>query len=277
MLDIENLRALAADGLSQTEAAERLGVSQPTVCRAANSHSVVFRDGRRKFAGVDQRAAPMAALYRAGYTLQQIGAQYQLTRERVRQILRKYTDVAAQDGGGAERSRRKRDRRAAELDAAYLRRLGISWDEYKQFRQAGRDATKAGIGYRAPLRAFGTQRNSAKWRGIAWEISFAEWWAVWQRSGKWPSRGRGQFVMCRRGDVGPYAAWNVFIDTAANNCSKRKGRKHDLPTGVSLAGGKFVAHRYIDRRSKYLGSFATPELAHAAYLLADPASTRAAA
>lgn len=66
---------------------------------------------------------------------------------------------------------------------------------------------------------FQQQCAGAKRRGIEWAISFEEWLAVWEASGKWESRGigRARYVMARFGDVGPYAASNVEIITSAQN------------------------------------------------------------
>src|SRR5215472_6042820 len=59
--------------------------------------------------------------------------------------------------------------------------------------------------------AFVVQRADAKRRGIAFSFTFEEWLAVWQQSGKWAERGhrKGQYVMARFGDIGPYAIGNV--------------------------------------------------------------------
>ena len=56
-------------------------------------------------------------------------------------------------------------------------------------------------------------------RGIEFTLTFQEWWDIWQQSGKWEERGRkkGQYVMSRYGDTGPYAVGNVFIQTHTDN------------------------------------------------------------
>jgi hypothetical protein len=50
-------------------------------------------------------------------------------------------------------------------------------------------------------------------RGISFELTFDEWWDVWEKSGKWNLRGNrpGKFVMCRTADQGAYKIGNVFI------------------------------------------------------------------
>lgn len=67
-----------------------------------------------------------------------------------------------------------------------------------------------------PLKVFKSARDGARQRGIAWQLTFAEWWAEW--SAHWPRRGTVALGLCRDGDAGPYARGNVRVDTiAANN------------------------------------------------------------
>ena len=70
-----------------------------------------------------------------------------------------------------------------------------------------------------PLAKYRRHRASAQGRGIQWEFTFREWWVVWFFSGHWDQRGtmRGEYVMSRRGDKGPYSTGNVFIQTCSQN------------------------------------------------------------
>lgn len=63
------------------------------------------------------------------------------------------------------------------------------------------------------------QRANAKQRGINWELSWEEWWDIWQKSGKWEQRGTGSndYCMARKFDDGPYSRENVVIKTMADN------------------------------------------------------------
>jgi hypothetical protein len=78
--------------------------------------------------------------------------------------------------------------------------------------------------------AYRQQRKNAKKRGIEFPIAFDDWKALWNDSGKWDLRGRskGQYVMCRVGDVGPYAIGNVFIATNSENT--RQASEHRVYT-----------------------------------------------
>lgn len=119
---------------------------------------------------------------------------------------------------------------------------------------------------------FCQQRTSAKKRGIGWELEFSQWWLIWLQSGKWALRNTSQgYVMCRKGDIGPYAIDNVFIATARENSSHQVLKKSGLPMGVKKRGLTcFAAERGVNGKKIYLGCHRTPELAHAAYLAAAP-------
>lgn len=108
----------------------------------------------------------------------------------------------------------------------------------KQYREANRE--KLNIGNReyrvknkqalslynreyrqTPKGRYVEQKTQAKSRGIPWEISFEDWWTIWQESGHWEHRGSGKYMMCRTGDSGPYSIENVRIDSATGNIRER--------------------------------------------------------
>ncbi len=130
--------------------------------------------------------------------------------------------------------------------------------------------------YRTPAYKFRQQRSSAKARGVEWLMTFDEWWGVWEASGRWGQRGNrdGQYVMGRHGDVGAYAVGNVSIILSNENHAIQRGHDNGLPIGVCRVKGR--PYFRAARRSVFLGYFATPELAHAAYLAAGEQFARAA-
>ena len=66
-----------------------------------------------------------------------------------------------------------------------------------------------------PRGKYGAHRNSAKQRGIAFTLTFAEWYELWS---PYLNRDDGiVYHMCRTGDKGGYELGNVHIDTALNN------------------------------------------------------------
>lgn len=223
---------------------------------------------RQQRAARAKKAAAMAALYLDGWSLQQIGDEYGISRERVRQLLQKDTNVTSAVGGQAVQSARRRARKTAARDARYLAKYGCSYQQHQAIPQKAR-------------KAYRMQAGNARTRGIGWEISLWQWWTVWCESGHWENRGRGSgYVMCRRGDCGPYAVSNVYIATARHNSSHKGGIKRDLPLGVSLCRNrykKYAAKICINGRKIHLGSFPTVAEARAAYLKARPATVRLAA
>ena len=210
-----------------------------------------------------ERDIAMFAMYRDGKTLAEIGTVYGVTREYVRQCITKWFGRQRSDGGAHLRAAERRARKATEKDIKSIRRHGCTWEQYAALRAM-----------KIPTRAFAQQRSNAKVRGIGWELSLWEWWLIWQASGHWHERGRGQgYVMCRRGDTGPYAVGNVFIAPARHNSSERRQKVSGLPIGVSKHRNRFIAHRCIHGRTLRLGSFKSPEEAHAAYLAAGYVAT----
>jgi hypothetical protein len=93
--------------------------------------------------------------------------------------------------------------------------------------------------FRRARNAYHKQRQRARRRKdrngdpIEWHFTFETWIDLWLKSGKWHQRGnrRGQYVMARFGDIGPYAPWNVEIKLHSENASEgHKGHKHTEET-----------------------------------------------
>jgi hypothetical protein len=130
--------------------------------------------------------------------------------------------------------------------------------------------------------AFKCQRQNAKHRGVAWEITFPEWVAVWDASGKWAERGRkrGQYVMARYGDVGPYRVGNVEIQQTNENVKDWNDRGGAMRITLAMigkgrgwyyhAGPKTPQGRpyRANFRGMTLGHYATPDEARAVYIAA---------
>lgn len=202
---------LRADGLRNFEIAERLGISQWYVSRLLSGCGIQLPQHKKS----RERAKVMAEMYRSGQTLQAIGDQYSLTRERVRQIIASL-GVTRLKGGQHMASTQRKIERAAKKDERYLVRYGCTYAQFLSLQTKDKHKSI----YRRPVRAFQQQRNTASLRGIEWKFLLWEWWQVWQQSGKWELRGRGQgYCMARFNDTGPYAAGNVYICTIGQNFS----------------------------------------------------------
>ena len=152
-----------------------------------------------------ERTEKMARLFEAGKTFEDIGSQFQLSRQRVQQILAPlgYNKTT---GGKFMLGVQRRAKLLEKRDQRYIRLYGFSFDQMAPFRRDG------------SLRKFIIHRKHAKARGIGWQLSFAEWWDAWQQSGYWQRRGRGTgYCMARNGDAGPYAIGNIYFCTGSQN------------------------------------------------------------
>jgi hypothetical protein len=83
--------------------------------------------------------------------------------------------------------------------------------------------------------AYAQQRSGARIRVIDWLFTFETWLAWWEATGCLPGRGRrrGQFVMARNGDTGPYSPENVHLSTQEGNsteagANRRQAREESL-------------------------------------------------
>lgn len=194
-------------------------------------------DGRGRPGADKARTMAMIELYKKGKTLQEIGDKYNLSRERIRQLLKK-EGVKYDEGGqrlrtflNATKKIAERQNRLAKKRRKWERLLGCPWEEAVALNN-GNPLTWTGImrggNSKLPLSAFLNQRHNAQIRKIAWRMTFPEWWKIWQESGKWSQRGRGmKYGMGRYGDSGPYKVGNVYICTGAQNASDQYlVRKH---------------------------------------------------
>lgn len=137
----------------------------------------------------------------------------------------------------------------------------------------------------AAYKRFAKQRSHARERGIAWELSFAQWWGIWRASGLWAERGCSHSyaaVMARDGDQGPYSVNNVRITTLFENFAESRAVHAGLPSkprkkakrapviAGSGRGWTFISSArkkpyMVKVAGKYVGSFATQAEAEAAY------------
>lgn len=227
--DRDILVGLINEGHSQTAIAEKMQVTSVTVSQWCKRHGLrelfwhcrdpdLCNHGRRKPFG--ERELTMKARYEAGETLQQIASDYDISRERVRQLLAKHFGFNQHSGGQSKRVSVARAEQMAAQDAKYLAKWGHDFATHKSLIRLGHKMMETGVcRERTPIGAFTRQRNNARCRGIAWQFTLADWWAFWQESGKWEQRGvhGSEYVMCRLNDEGPYSRENCYIATSREN------------------------------------------------------------
>src|SRR3954462_10338761 len=123
------------------------------------------------------RDEEIRTLFLSGETLQKIGDRFGVSRERVRQILRRI-GISSDEGGShigvvhrnAERRRRHEEKREARISETY----GCT---YAEFLEANEGKLAKHLGSFA--QRYKSQKHSAHARGVAWRISLPEWKGMW--------------------------------------------------------------------------------------------------
>jgi hypothetical protein len=153
--------------------------------------------------------ATFAAHVAAGLTGAEIARRMGVRRQRITDRGRELglADALRENRQKDVLDRRERAKNKPKPPGKIELRFGLSREKIEELRSVG--AVLAFIG----------QKNAARRRRVEWQMNLAQWWSVWENSGKWTQRGtlRGQYVMGRHGDVGPYATWNVEIITCTQN------------------------------------------------------------
>jgi DNA-binding CsgD family transcriptional regulator len=261
------LMILGEAGKTPDEIAIELGMKPSAVRFAARVIGVKLKRGYRSplTEGRQARIGKMVSMYRQGVTLQKIGDQFGITRERVRQLIGK-RGVKSIDGGKSVVAAAQALAREQDKEARSIAKYGLPRAVVEQLR-------KDGVTY-----AFQQQRNHARIRGIDWKLSFGQWFAIWQASGKLHLRGRGKgkYVMSRVSDTGCYEMGNVHIQLATENSKEAvkqwKGKVKANRGVYCLYPGREMAWlaKVGQTRLGFFKSEAEAVAARTAYLEANP-------
>lgn len=87
-----------------------------------------------------------------------------------------------------------------------------------------------------PWERFVDNVETAERRGIAWMLSFQEWWTLWKPHYHERGPKRGEKVLCRYLDQGDYRIGNVRVDLGVNNLVE-KGVANRLKFPGRVANG----------------------------------------
>lgn len=210
---IESLRkrafvVLRDGGFTHREIGDLLGIT----------HTRHLAAGRSEQADTEDRDGKMLAAFRLGATLEQIASEHRVTRERVRQILKRL-GARRNESGIALASKKRAENAAQRRDADALQRWGCTHAQYQELQSLQRESSTRETG---PLGAFQRQRSNANLRGIPFKLNLWQWWGIWLESGHWDERGRGSdsYCMARIGDCGAYEVGNVKIIRSGANTAE---------------------------------------------------------
>lgn len=172
----------------------------------------------------EKRTKRMVNMYTVkGMTYEAIGGEYDLTRERVRQILSS-EGITRWDGGVCLTTERKREAKQAKLLKEQQKRLaknyGCTVEEYIKIGQ-GKSF------YKSPIHKYRNKRRNTIEQGVKWDLSLPDWWKIWQQSGKWKKRGLGKkkYVMSRKDMNKPFTKDNAIVITLQDSSYSARMRK----------------------------------------------------
>lgn len=260
--DRDQIVAAHESGESVRGVALKVGASIQTVYLVLRERGcqLVGRGGRnkRKDYAADPRVQRMATMHAQGMTLAKIGEVYGMTRERVRQLITKIGGEGARLKMTKALGEAKAHQHQAAVEARIVAKWGIDRATHSRLRA---DVT---------IRKYERQKVNARSRGIAWNLAFAQWWAIWQASGKFElcGRGKGHYCMSRIKDTGGYQLGNVHIQPCVDNSREAVDKWRDKP--VKANRGVFClypgrARPWLAKRGKKsIGYFATEAEAAAA-------------
>ena len=151
--------------------------------------------------------------FRRGDTMQQIADSCGVTRAAIGKLLKK-RGLTRRDGGflgGAIPKGKREQRRAAvrrRVETRVFQTYGLPVWRIEEIV-----AKAKALNNKDPRKAFRYHCNCMRLIGVAWDMTFAEWWQLWERSGKWAQRGRGPgcYVMARKDCAKPITRENVCI------------------------------------------------------------------
>lgn len=161
--------------------------------------------------GNDRRDAQIQKYWERGWTQARIGRKYGIKRQRVHQILQaRGADVGGQEIKRAEIARQRAVMLAAkerQRDEECMARWGITRAEYAELRELAEDIQDT------PMYRFLNARRTKIRTGIEWELTFPQWWRIWQKSGKYEDygRGEGKYMLVRKKNRGAYRVGNVVV------------------------------------------------------------------
>jgi hypothetical protein len=145
-----------------------------------------------------------------GHTQKAIADDYKVTKQRIQQGLLVRGITAEQSPRTHKFRKAKADRTEAQL-ARYMPGVRCTRREYLAITQA---EPKAALAWRRFLR-------NADARKVAVELTFPEWWNMWQESGRWAERGVGNgYGMFRPDSAQPYKVGNIEIKSGAEQASQ---------------------------------------------------------
>lgn len=168
-----------------------------------------------------QRMFLMVMAWHSGKTLEDVGTMFNVTRERVRQIIEVAKALGVIDPstvGGESKSVivREREIRAAKkrrFEKTVQQTFGVDAETFVRLND-GKQVWRGKNQSRSRANIYFMQRRAALLNGSEWNLNFAQWCAAWdEQPWKWRARGRGhgKYALARLDSSKPFEVGNIAL------------------------------------------------------------------
>lgn len=153
-----------------------------------------------------------------GLTMNDIAEKYDMSRERIRQILRDNFNLSGKDGLARINTKKQHLAERQAADDKFKRKHGMSKAEFKAIK-IQHTIVKNGKEINAVYQGFLNQRANAHRSKVAFHLNFAQWWKLWNESGFFDQRGQGKYGLVRKDSNLPFTLENTQVGLSSERAS----------------------------------------------------------
>ena len=172
------------------------------------------------------RNKEIVSKFKQGQTLASIGLDYGISRQAV-QILVKRCKLDRTKGGyfGSAKRVKERASHKKELNREHTEHMnnkyGMDYKKVRKIQKEFNDPTQPTL--TNPTYIFFRKQQNAINALIEWDLTFGEWWNLWEKSKKWKERGRKshEYVLGRKNKAEGFTIENSSIMTNSQNIANR--------------------------------------------------------
>lgn len=179
----------------------------------------------------DPKALRMAQMYREGKTLAEIGDEFGITRERVRQLIRPL--MTGQKGGRTVRAEKlakeRKEDRLQRQDSRCREEFGCDYETAIRLN-LGLHPTHNAHGTRASAYLHQKKAMESLYHGVEYKLTFPQWVEAW--GDKIIYKGRGKWALCRIDPTKGFTIDNVrpmeMREKSSLTLTRTKTRLHQI-------------------------------------------------
>jgi hypothetical protein len=163
-----------------------------------------------------------------GLTMVKIAEKNKITRERVRQILKIKYNLSSADGKVRKENIAKVQEKKSQSDLKFFNQHGMTKEKFNEIREKFGIVSFIDEGGEAKekvrnvvYQAYINQKANAYRAKIGFHLSFAQWWKLWEESGKFAERGQGKYGLVRHDSDFAFTIENTAIGLSSERASAK--------------------------------------------------------